>query len=270
MRVVLTVAASDSSGCAGMQADIRAIAANGAHAACVLTAVTAQDSRRVLDVFPVAESTLQKQLAVVFSGLPISAVKSGVLASVAAVNMLADALAGKHLPYVLDPVLSATNGGSLSSDEVVAAMRDRLFPLATLITPNAVEAEALTGLSVHDRASAIGAGRELLRTGCGAVLVKGGHLTEDAFVDFLVDVSGEASFAGEFIDNPNTRGTGCTFASAIAVHLAEGVELREAVELAHAYVAGAIRGGYDIGDRGPVDAFAFLRRGALVPVEVAR
>lgn len=263
MQVVLTVSASDSSGCAGMQADIRAIAASGAHAACVVTAVTAQSSQRVLDIFPLPAAILRTQLEVVFADLRVTAVKSGVLGSVEAVEALAHVLRAHPLPYVLDPVLSATSGGGLSSSEIVSAMRERLFPLATLITPNAIEAATLTGMAVRDRASAALAGRELVRSGCGAVLVKGGHFTDDACVDVLVDSLGETIFEGEFLLNPNTRGTGCTLASAIAVHLGNGAALTDAVERARAFVAGAIHGGYDVRGRGPVDAFAFMRKAAV-------
>jgi len=259
MHVVLTIAGSDSSGCAGIQADIRAITASGGHAASVVTCVTAQSSLRLLASFPVPGEAVRRQLETVFSDLPVAAVKSGLLGSIEAVEAVAEALRKRPLPYVLDPVIAATGGGELASAGVISAMRDQLFPLATLLTPNAPEAEVLTGMPVRDRHEAARAGAELLASGCRAVLIKGGHLPGDPFIDVLVERSGLTVFEGTPISNPNARGTGCTLASTIATHLARGTPLREAVELARTHLASAIRGGYALPGGGPVDAFASCR-----------
>ena len=260
MHVVLAIAGSDSSGCAGLQADIRAISANGCHAATVVTCVTAQSSLRLTALFPVPADIVRNQLDVVFADLLVDAVKSGVFGSVEAVEAVAEVLRVRPLPYVLDPVMAATAGGGLSSASVAAAMCDQLFPLATLLTPNALEAEALTGMRVRDRAEAARAGQALLESGCRAVLVKGGHLADDPCVDVLVERSGQAVFEATPIPNPNTRGTGCTLASAIAAHLARGRSLHEAVERGRAHLRTAIGGGYALPGGGPVDAFAHYRQ----------
>ena len=190
----------------------------------------------------------------------MSAIKSGVIGSGEAARVIAEMLAPRALPYVLDPVAVATSGGLLAPMGAVEEIVARLFPLAELITPNAVEAAALTGFVVRTRDDAARAGRALLDSGCGGVLVKGGHLEEDEAVDVLVTRMGSEVFASPRFDNPNTHGTGCTLASAIAAHLANGRELREAVRQAREFVAGAIRGGYRVGSGpGPVDQLWPLR-----------
>lgn len=266
MHVILAIAGSDSSGCAGLQADIRAITAGGGHAASVLTCVTAQSSMGLSALFPLPREIVERQLEVVFADLPVKAVKSGALGSVDAVEAVGHALHRRQLPYVLDPVLTTSSGGALAVTRLVAAMRDRLFPLATLLTPNAVEAEVLTGLNVRDRGEAARAGTQLLQAGCGAVLVKGGHLRDDPFVDVLVEPSGHTFFEGSPLSGSNTRGTGCTLASTIATHLGAGLPLREAIVHARDHLRRAILGGYFLPGGGPVDAFAPRRQSATTSV----
>ncbi|MCK9517863.1 MAG: bifunctional hydroxymethylpyrimidine kinase/phosphomethylpyrimidine kinase [Dehalococcoidia bacterium] len=273
MHVVLAIAGSDSSGCAGIQADIRAITASGGHAATVVTSITAQSSLRLLGFYPIPGREVRRQLDAVLGDLPVKAVKSGVLGSVEAVEAVAEALQGLGLPYVLDPVMATTAGAELAGAAVISAMHRRLFPLATLLTPNAPEAAALTGMPVRDRDEAVRAGTELLATGCRAVLVKGGHLPADPFVDVLVERSGHTVFEGTALSSPNTRGTGCTLASTIATHLARGMPLRAAVERGRLHLTSAIHGGYPLPGGGPVDAFAPYRQASgvwpLCPPEVA-
>ena len=260
MKTVLAISATDSCGGAGLAADVRAIAANRAHAAAVVTAVTAQTSHSVESVHALPAAVIAAQLGAVLGDLRVAAVKSGVIGSRDAAETVAGFLAPLTLPYVLDPVAVATSGGLLVPAAAVEAMASLLFPLARVITPNAAEAAALTGFDVRTRADAAHAGSALLASGCGAVLVKGGHLEDDEAVDVLVTAAGAQTFASPRLANPNTHGTGCTLASAIAANLANGRDLVDAVTRARAFVAGAIRGGYRIGGGpGPVDQLWSLR-----------
>ncbi|MDO8531267.1 MAG: bifunctional hydroxymethylpyrimidine kinase/phosphomethylpyrimidine kinase [Dehalococcoidia bacterium] len=265
MKVVLTIAGSDSSGGAGVQADLRAISASGGFGAVVIAAVTAQSTRGVVlaRVLPVA--LVAAQLDAVFGDMPVAAVKSGMLGSARVVRAVADRL--RHYApafYVLDPVLLSTSGHRLLDEGAVEALRKELFPLATLLTPTAHEAAALTGRRVRSLRDAEDAGRRLLDDGPRAVLVKGGHLREGRATDVLVTRRGAHVIPGEWIDTPHTHGTGCTYAAAIATHLARGRTLREAVTLAKAYVTEAIRGGFPVGHgAGPTDHFFYLRRADL-------
>jgi hydroxymethylpyrimidine/phosphomethylpyrimidine kinase len=264
MKTVLAIAATDSCGGAGIAADIRAIAANGAHAAVAVTAVTSQSTHAVESVYALPAEVIRDQLRAVLGDIQVAAVKSGVIANPEAASIIADILAPLRLPYVLDPVAVATSGGMLNAPGTTEAIVARLFPLATLITPNAVEAAALTGLEVRTRADAARAGRALLDSGCGAVLVKGGHLADDEAVDVLVTREGSRVFASRRFDNPNTHGTGCTLASAIAANMANGCNLTEAVRLGREFVAGAIRGGYSVANGpGPVDQLWSFRGDAI-------
>ncbi len=264
MKTVLAIAATDSCGGAGLAADIRAIAANGAHAAITVTAVTAQSAHAVESVHPLPAPVIRDQLLAVFSDIPVAAVKSGVIGSAEAAGVIAELLAPLRLPYVLDPVAIATSGGLLNAPGTTEVIAGRLFPLATLITPNAVEAAALTGFDVRTRDDAARAGGALLDSGCGAVLVKGGHLDEDEAVDVLVTRGGSQVFASPRFGNPNTHGTGCTLASAIAAHLANGQDLADAVRLGREFVAGAIQGGYAVAPGpGPVDQLWSFRDRAI-------
>lgn len=260
MRAVLAIAGSDSSGCAGIAADIRAITVAGAHAAVALTCVTAQTRAAISAFLAVDAAALRAQIGAAFDDLPLAAVKSGAIPTAELAAVIADEIARRgRLPYVLDPVMATTSGSPLASPEALAVIQARLFPLATLITPNAPEAAALTGLPVRSVSDAERAGRALVAGGCAAVLVKGGHFDGPLGTDVLVTAAGARVFSGTAIENANTRGSGCTLASAIAAYLASGLPLEEAVIAGRALVAAAIRGGYDLGGRGPVDAFAPLR-----------
>ena len=254
----LTIAGSDSGGGAGLQADLKAFEANGVFGMSVVTAVTAQNTRAVTAVHEIPPDVVAAQIDAVASDLPVGAVKTGMLASAPLIDAVADGIARHGLgPVVVDPVMVTTAGDPLLAPDAVGAVRQRMLPLADLVTPNAHEAARLAGGEVRTLGDARRAARAILALGPGAVLVKGGHLDGEAdAVDLLLTPDGETLFREERIDTPNTHGTGCTYASAIAAHLARGAGLVEAVGLARTYLQGAIRHGLAIGGgHGPTGHF---------------
>lgn len=257
---VLTIAGSDSGGGAGIQADIKAIQANGAFALSVLTSITAQNTKTVVTAFDLPLRVIEAQIRAVFDDFTISAVKTGMLSAkgiVKRVSQLLKELAVENL--VVDPVMVSKSGYPLLKPEAIAMMKSELFPLAALITPNIHEAELLTGMKIRTLAEAEAAARKIHPLGGRAVLVKGGHLLEERGCDLLFDGREITLFRSDFIDSPNTHGTGCTFSAAIAAQLAGGKSLKEAVQQAKAYVTEAIRHGLSIGGgHGPTDHFYFL------------
>ncbi|NUP13504.1 MAG: bifunctional hydroxymethylpyrimidine kinase/phosphomethylpyrimidine kinase [Polyangiaceae bacterium] len=245
---VLVVAGSDSGGGAGIQADIKAITALGAYAATAITALTAQNTRGVFGVHPVPVAFIQQQMDLVFSDLGADAVKTGMLPDADVIDAVAKAIAHARgasnetqLALVVDPVMIAKGGARLMDDRAHATLLSSLVPLATIVTPNVPEAEALTGLKIEGEASLVDAGRALLDRGAHAVLVKGGHLAGPDVVDALVRPGEEPLLIRHRrIDTRHTHGTGCTLASAIATGLAQGSPLSTSVERAIAYVTRAI------------------------------
>ncbi|HEY7140602.1 MAG TPA: bifunctional hydroxymethylpyrimidine kinase/phosphomethylpyrimidine kinase [Methylomirabilota bacterium] len=259
---VLTIAGSDSSAGAGIQADLKAISANGGYGATVITAVTAQNTRGVTAAAELDLDLIRAQADAVFGDLRVAAVKSGMLASSPVIETVAKILRD-HRPshYVLDPVMVSKTGFPLLRPEAVTALTELLLPLATLVTPNVHEARALTGMEVHTVAHAEAAGRLLVARGARAVLVKGGHLEEGPATDVLVTPGGVRAFPGARIDARHTHGTGCTFSAAIATQLAHGRSLEDAIGRAKAYVTEAIRAGLAVGQGiGPTDHFFYLRQ----------
>ena len=235
----LTIAGSDSSGGAGIQADLKTMSALGVYGMSVITAVTAQNTCGVTGIQAITPDIVKAQLEAVFSDIACDAVKIGMLFSVdtiaATIDML-DKYAPRHI--VLDPVLVSTSGHRLYGDDrLVDALKAGLFPRATLITPNTEEAALLSGIAIHSEPDMYRAGEVLLGMGCRAVLIKGGHLMQQAMNDILF-TSGNAPllFSSEKVDTPNTHGTGCTLSSAIASYLALGKELKTAIALAKQYV----------------------------------
>ncbi len=263
MRVVVTIAGSDSCAGAGIQADLKAISANGGYGASVLTAITAQNTCGVTAAAEVAPELVRAQINAVFSDLEVAAVKSGMLSSGTIIRVVAEALRERRPPfYVLDPVMRSKTGFPLINADAVETLCRELLPLATVVTPNVQEAEVLGRLSVETLEQAEAAGRRIVERGAPAVLVKGGHLKSRPAADLLVTRSGTQLFEGEFIDTRHTHGTGCTYSAAIATHLARGLPLPQAIGLAKTYVTEAIRHGLPIGRGvGPTDSFFFLRRG---------
>ncbi|MCM2359214.1 MAG: bifunctional hydroxymethylpyrimidine kinase/phosphomethylpyrimidine kinase [Geobacteraceae bacterium] len=254
---VLTVAGSDSGGGAGIQADLKTVTLLGSYCASVVTALTAQNSRGVSAVHGIPASFIAEQLEAVLSDLPVDVVKTGMLLSADIIETLADKLVEYNRRItVVDPVMVAKGGAHLLDREAVAAFRERLVPLSYLLTPNIPEAERLTGLAIQDEGGMEEAARALVAMGARNVLVKGGHLPAGDAVDLLFDGSGFLRFTAPRFLTRNTHGTGCTFASAIAASLSQGVPLPEAVAKGKEFVTFAIRHAHPMGKgHGPVNHF---------------
>ncbi len=257
--IALTVAGSDSSGGAGIQADLKTFAALGVYGASVLTALTAQNTKGVFAIHQVPPEFIAAQMDAVFSDLDIAAVKIGMLGNVAAIAAV-DAGLRRHRArnIVLDTVMTASAGGKLLHDDAVGALRS-LIARARLVTPNLPEAAVLTGLTpARDEEGMYAQAEKLLALGAGAVLIKGGHGSGSECVDLLVEGTSRARFAAPRIGTRNTHGTGCTLASAIAAGLAKNLALLEAVRQAKAYVTAALEAAdrLEIGSgAGPVHHF---------------
>jgi len=241
----LTIAGSDSGGGAGIQADLKTFAAHGVHGLSVFSALTAQNTRGVTAVHVPPVEFLQAQLDACFDDFDIHVVKLGMLANAAVIHCVADTLQARRPPHVvLDPVMVSTSGATLLEESALDALRARLLPMATLVTPNTPEAELLVGHRIHDADDAERAAGALLARGVGAVLLKGGHLQEgQRVVDRFYD--GVASEAFSHARLPlDAHGTGCTLASAIAAQLCNGLSLANACEAAIDYVARGLQRGY--------------------------
>jgi hydroxymethylpyrimidine/phosphomethylpyrimidine kinase len=263
MKQVLTIAGSDSGGGAGIQADIKSMSANGVFAMSAITAVTAQNTEEVTDVFELPVAIIASQIDAVFDDFEVSAVKTGMLSSAEIVRVVAKLLKPQAVTnLVVDPVMISKSGHRLLKPDAVEALMRELIPLALVVTPNIHEAQQLSGIEIKTLADARKAAKIIHRLGCQHVLIKGGHLLQDRATDLLYDGRFFEVFKSEFIESPHTHGTGCTYASAIAAHLALGKPLAQAVTIAKAYVTEAIRHGLAIGHgKGPTHHFYFLKRG---------
>ena len=254
MKTALTIAGSDSSGGAGIQADIKTMTANGVYAMSAVTALTAQNTTGVYGILESTPEFLASQLDCIFTDIFPDAVKTGMVSSTGLIEVIADKLKQyKAKNIVVDPVMVATSGSRLISQEAVDALKELLLPLAEILTPNIPEAEVLSGLTISGPADMEKAAQAIGETyGC-AVLCKGGHDLNDA--NDLLWRNGTCKwFHGRRIDNPNTHGTGCTLSSAIASNLAKGYDLDTAVERAKAYLSGALAAMLDLGaGQGPMD-----------------
>ena len=262
MKTALTIAGSDSSGGAGIQADIKTMTANGVCATCAVTALTAQNTTGVTDILESTPHFLAEQLDAVFTDIVPDAVKIGMVSSAELIAVIAEKLQQYGAErVVVDPVMVATSGAKLLRDDAIQALTSQLLPLATVLTPNIPEAEILSGLPITDAAGMEAAARTISqRYGC-AVLCKGGHQINDA--DDLLWRSGCGKwFRGKRIANPNTHGTGCTLSSAIAANLAKGYDLDQSVERAKAYISGALAAMLDLGrGSGPMNHMFDLKGG---------
>ncbi|MFB6280076.1 MAG: bifunctional hydroxymethylpyrimidine kinase/phosphomethylpyrimidine kinase [Salinibacter sp.] len=259
--VALTIAGSDSGGGAGIQADLKAMEANGVFGASALAAVTAQNTEEVAQAHDLPPSLVAAQMDAVAGDMDVAAAKTGMLSAPAIIETVADRVQAHALfPFVVDPVMISKTGFKLLQDEAIETLVNVLLPLATVVTPNVHEAEHLTDVSIETPDDLRTAAESLLDHGPDAVLVKGGHLSgADEAIDVLVTAEAERSFAAPRIDTTHTHGTGCTYASAIAAHLAHGHELAAAVERAKRYVTGAIRHALPLGHgRGPTNHFFHL------------
>ena len=262
MKTALTIAGSDSSGGAGIQADIKTMTANGVFATCAVTALTAQNTTGVTDILESTPHFLAEQLDAVFTDIVPDAVKIGMVSSAELIAVIAEKLRQYGAErVVVDPVMVATSGAKLLRDDAIHALTSQLLPLATVLTPNIPEAEILSGLTITDAAGMEAAARTISqRYGC-AVLCKGGHQINDAD-DLLWRDGSDKWFRGKRIPNPNTHGTGCTLSSAIAANLAKGYDLDRSVERAKAYISGALAAMLDLGrGSGPMNHMFDLKGG---------
>lgn len=263
LPIALTVAGSDSGGGAGIQADLKTFAALGCHGTSALTAVTVQNTLGVRDAQDLSPALIRAQIDAVVDDLPPSATKTGMLSSATIIEAVAEAVRARGLaPLVVDPVMVAKGGHRLLATDAVASLRDTLLPLATIVTPNLPEAEALLGRPVATRGEREAAVRSLVALGCRAAVVKGGHASEDAD-DVLFDGECLVWLPGERLDTADTHGSGCTFSSAITAGLARGLDLEPAVRDAKRFITGAIRRSLEIGrGHGPVNPLWELLPGA--------
>lgn len=258
MNTALTIAGSDSCGGAGIQADIKTMTANGVYAMSAITALTAQNTTGVSDIYEVSPEFLQAQLKAIFEDITPDAIKIGMVSSSDLIKTIAKSLKeynGKNI--VLDLVMVATSGAKLISDDAISTLKEYLIPLATVITPNIPEAEVLSNMEIHNEEEMIKAAAVISEKYDCAVLCKGGHSINDA--NDLLYRNGEYKwFYGKRINNPNTHGTGCTLSSAIASNLAKGRDLDTSVEKAKEYISGALSAMLDLGKgSGPMNhAFA--------------
>lgn len=258
MKHLLTIAGSDSSGGAGIQADLKTFAAHGCYGMSVINSVTAQNTMGVTAIHDIPADIVEAQLDAVLSDIRVDGVKIGMLSNTQIVLAVANKLK-KYKPeiIVLDPVMVSTSGSKLLSDDAIEAIKTELIPIATVVTPNIPEAEALTGIEIKNIANMENAARIIGKTGCKYVLVKGGHLKNSAD-DLIYDTAGNrgAVFAGERINSKNTHGTGCSISSAICANLAMGMDVYSAVDAAKRYIRAGIEHAENIGHgNGPIHHF---------------
>ena len=259
MKTSMTIAGSDSSGGAGIQADIKTMTANGVYAMSAITALTAQNTTGVTSIMEVTPQFLEEQIVANVTDIFPDSVKTGMVASSSLIKVIADSIKKFNLKnIVVDPVMVATSGAKLIADDAIISLKKGLLPLATIITPNIPEAEVLSEIKIHNSSDMEKAAKIIFeKFGC-SVLLKGGHNLNDAN-DFLLTRTGEIWFSGKRIDNPNTHGTGCTLSSAIASNLAKGFSIKDSVQNAKTYISGALSAMLDLGKgSGPLNhAFVF-------------
>ncbi|MTJ83401.1 MAG: bifunctional hydroxymethylpyrimidine kinase/phosphomethylpyrimidine kinase [Telmatospirillum sp.] len=259
---VLIIAGSDSGGGAGIQADIKAVSALGGYAATAIAALTAQNTQGVFGILDIPPAFIRQQIDLVLDDIGADAIKTGMLSRPEAIGEVVAALKDRspRIPLVVDPVMVAKGGRKLLDDAAHDALIHHLLPMATILTPNLPEAEALTGRTISGVEDMIAAGRSLVDMGARSVLVKGGHLPGPRLVDVLVGPEGVRTFEGDRIATSSTHGTGCTLASAIATGIAQGLTLGDAVDRARRYVALAIRTAPGLGGgHGPLNHIHTVR-----------
>jgi len=262
MPVALTIAGSDSGGGAGIQADLKTFAVHGVHGTSAITAITAQDTTGVTDILELPTRLIREQIAVVVGDMGVQAAKTGMLSSAAIINMVAGMITELRIPnLVVDPVMVAKGGAKLLRDDAVSALRERLLPLAAVITPNIPEAEVLLERDIRSLDERRQAARDLVSMGAGIAVVKGGHAEGDA-TDVFWDGSQLIEIAAERIATQNTHGSGCVFSAAITANLARGTEPLAAVREAKQFITLAIANSLEIGHgHGPVNPMFAIRVG---------
>ena len=256
-KSILVIAGFDPSGGAGILADAKTIGAFGCYGAVAVTSLTFQNTQGVFGAYNQSAEVVLGQLRPLFDDFDFSAVKTGMLPSLEVIRAVASALAAKSIPHVVvDPVVRSTSGFDLIGNDELRELIRALFPLASVVTPNAAEVERITGIRIRDRATMEEAGRAILELGPRAVLVKGGDMSSDTATDLLVDSEGATPFVSERVPSTNTHGTGCTLASALACLLARGKILREAIPIAKRYLVESIRTAPGLGKgHGPLNHF---------------
>lgn len=248
MKTALTIAGSDSSGGAGIQADLKTFQAHGVYGMTAITAVTVQNTQKVYDVQEMTPDIVRGQIRCLFDDIEIHAVKIGMVSSIPLIRAIASALAAvAPPPVVLDPVMISKSGYPLLRQDAREALIEHLFPLAEVVTPNIFEAEALSGAPIRSVPEMKAAARRILELGAKKVVVKGGHLGEARATDVLYDGREFRTLESHWVETKNTHGTGCTFSSAVAANLALGRDFFDAVTRAKAYITGAIEHALDIG-----------------------
>ena len=259
-KQVLTIAGSDSGGGAGIQADLKAMSANGVFGMSVITSITAQNTTGVTAVHDLPLSIIEAQIDAIFSDFDVAAVKIGMLSTADIVKAVSTKLNQYQVKsLIVDPVMVAKGGHPLLQEDAIAVLKTDLIPMALLVTPNIYEAELLADTKIQTLAEARHAAKAIHQLGCQYVLIKGGHLKERPATDLLYDGRFFRMYKGELIDTPHTHGTGCTYASTIASNLAKGKALPDAIEASKAYLTEAIRHGLAIGHgHGPTNPFYFL------------
>ncbi len=259
---VLTVAGSDSGGGAGIQADLKTFSALGVFGMSAITAITAQNTYEVRDIVKIPPESVRAQIRAVVEDIGVDAVKTGMLFSTDIIEVVTEELSKLEVPVVVDPVMVAKSGARLLREDAIDAMKDRMFPVAYVVTPNLPEAEVLTGAKIRDESDMKRAAKAIAELGVKAVLIKGGHL-EGKAVDILYHEGEFYRFEADRVETKNVHGTGCSFASAIAAHLAKGYGLIESVDRAKKFITLAVRFGLGLGrGAGPVNHMAQLYREA--------
>lgn len=247
MKIILSIAGSDCSGGAGIQADIKTITAHRMYAMSVITALTAQNTTGVYHVMEAAEEFVAQQLDAVFTDITPDAVKIGMVSNKNIIATIVDKLIQYNAKnIILDPVMISTSGSKLLNEDAVNLLINQLIPIATVITPNLPEAESLCGFPIHTKIAMEEAARLISKNYSGAILIKGGHLIDSS--DDLLYIDGQVFwFLQEHINNPNTHGTGCTLSTAIACNLAIGKSMKDSITASKEYITGALRANLDIG-----------------------
>src|SRR5690625_5129503 len=253
----LTIAGTDPTGGAGIQADLKTFQELQSYGMSVITSVVAQNTTGVQDIHHIPLHMIEKQLDSVLSDMPVHALKTGMIANIDMMEIIKDKISGKNIPFVIDPVMVATSGDTLISDDARDYLRDYLIPLCTVITPNLPEAEFLTEMNIDNEEKMEEAAKIIVHDfGATAALVKGGHLDGDA-IDFLYDGNQIYTFSEKRVDTINTHGTGCTYSAAITAYLSHGLSLYNAVEKGKHFVTEAIKQSFDLGKgNGPTNHWA--------------